>query len=120
VPDFVAAFRARAALLRRIGDVAREMADLEHLARLAEGPDTLRALGTRYVEEKSWLQALAAFRRLRALAEHNGDAELARETTLRIKALMVLCAELDPVVAGATQRDGVRRTLASVARRRGM
>ena len=53
IPGFVPAFRARAALLRRMGQLAREMADLEHLARVAEGPDTLRALAARYVEDSS-------------------------------------------------------------------
>jgi len=37
-----------------------------------------------------------------------------------VRALMVLCAELDPVIAGAGDRDWVRRAVASVARRKGM
>jgi tetratricopeptide (TPR) repeat protein len=120
VPDFVAAFRARAALLRRMGELAREIADLERLARLAEGPDTLRTLAARYVEDRAWPAALATFRRLLAFAERNGDDPLAREATVQARALMVLCAELDPVVAGAMHRDWVRKAIASVARRRGM
>jgi tetratricopeptide (TPR) repeat protein len=120
VPDFVAAFRARAALLHRMGDLAREVADLEHLARLAEGPETLRTLAARYVEDRAWPAALATFRRLVAFAERNGDEQLVRETTVQVRALMVLCAELDPVVAGAARRDWVRKAVASVAKRRGM
>jgi len=119
VPNFVAALRARAALSRRMGEFAREMADLEHLARLAEGPDTLRALAARHVEDRAWPAALATFRRLRVLAERSGDEQLLRETTLQVRALTVLCGDLDPVVAGAGERDWVRRALASVARRRG-
>jgi len=120
IPDFVAAFRGRAALLRRMGEFAREIADLERLARLAEGPDTLRALAARYVEDRAWPAALAAFRRLRVLAERIGDEQLVRESTVQVRALAVLCGELDPVVAGATRRDWVRRAVASVARRRGI
>jgi tetratricopeptide (TPR) repeat protein len=120
VPNFVAAFRARAALLRRMGESAREIADLEHLTRLAEGPDTLRALAARYVENRAWPAALATFRRLRALAEQNGDEQLARESTVPVRALAILGAELDPVIAGLGHRDWVRRALASVAKRRGM
>jgi tetratricopeptide (TPR) repeat protein len=119
VPSFIAAFRARAALLRRMGEFAREVADLEHLARVAEGPDTLRALAARYVEARAWPAALMTFRRLRALAEQSGDEPLGREATVQVRALGVLCAELDPVMAGARHHDWVRRALASVARRRG-
>jgi len=120
VPNFIAAFRARAALLRKMGEFARETADLEHVARLAEGPETLRALATRYIEDKAWPAALATFRRLRVYAERSGDEALAREAALQVRALMVLCAELDPVIAGAGDRDWVRRAVASVARRKGM
>jgi tetratricopeptide (TPR) repeat protein len=120
VPNFVAAFRARAALLRRMGEFAREMADLEHLARVTEGPETLRALGSRYVESKAWPAALATFRRLRALAERSGDEQLIRDSTVQVRALALLCGELDPVVAGSAERGWVRRAVASVARRRGM
>jgi tetratricopeptide (TPR) repeat protein len=120
IPDFVSAFRGRAALLRRMGEFAREMADLERLTRLAEGPDTLRALAARYVEDRAWPAALATFRRLRVLAERTGDEQLVRESTVQVRALAVLCGELDPVVAGAARRDWVRRAVASVARRRGL
>jgi tetratricopeptide (TPR) repeat protein len=120
VPDYVAAFRARAALLRKMGNVAREIADLEHLTRLADGPDALRALATRYAEEKAWAAALATFRRLRAWAEEHGDEAVRRDAHLRVRALMVLAAEIDPVVAGQRDRGAARRTMASIARRGAM
>jgi tetratricopeptide (TPR) repeat protein len=120
VPNFIAAFRARAALLHRIGEAARELADLEHLAHIAEGPDTLRALGNGYVENKAWPAALAVFRRLRAFADEQGDDALTREASLQVRALMLLSAELDPVTSGQSQRGWVRRALASAARRRAM
>ena len=120
VPDFIDAFRARAALLHRMGQTAREIADLEHLARVAEGPDTLRALAARYVENKAWPPALAVFRRLRAWAEQRSDEQLAREATTQVRALLLLSAELDPAMAGGAHRDPTRRALAHIARRRAM
>jgi tetratricopeptide (TPR) repeat protein len=120
VPDYIAAFRARAALLRKTGDFTREIADLEHLARIAEGPDTLRALATRYAEVKAWPAALATFRKLRAWAEEHGDEPLRRDAHLQVRALTVLSAELDPVMAGKVDRGWLRRALASIARRGAM
>jgi tetratricopeptide (TPR) repeat protein len=120
VPNFIAAVRARAALLHRIGEAARELADLERLAHIAEGPDTLRALGHGYIEQKAWPAALAVFRRLRSFAEERGDEALARDAALQVRALMVLSAELDPVAAGRSHHDWVRRAIASAARRRSM
>jgi tetratricopeptide (TPR) repeat protein len=120
IPNFVAALRARAALLRRMGESTREIADLEHVARLTEEPDSLRALAARYVENKAWPAALTMFRCLHVLAEERGDEALVREAALRVRALAVLCGELDPVLAGSAERGPVRRALASVARRRGM
>ncbi|MET0593431.1 MAG: tetratricopeptide repeat protein, partial [Polyangiaceae bacterium] len=120
VPDFIAAFRARAALLRKMGEVSREIADLEHLTRIAEGPDTLRALATRYAEEKAWPAALATFRKLRAWAEEHGDEPVRKAAHLQVRALMVLSAELDPVVAGRADHGWTRRAIANIARRGAM
>ena len=120
VPDYVAAFRARAALLHTMGEVARELADLEHLTRIAEGPDTLRALAARYAEEKAWPASLATFRRLRVWAEDHGDDAVRRDAHLRVRALMVLAAEIDPVVAGRIDHGWARRAMANIARRDAM
>jgi len=120
VPAFVAAFRGRAALLRRLGKRAGEIADLEAVARLAESPETLRELAEGYVEDRSWPAALARWRKILALAEGNADPRWVREATVHIRALVLLCGELDPVADGATRRDWVRRAEASVAKRRGM
>jgi tetratricopeptide (TPR) repeat protein len=120
VPNFAPALRARAALLGRLGQSDRAIADLEAVTRLDEGPEALRDLATRYVELRAWPAALGCWRRMLALAEQIGNDPLSREATLQIKALSVLAAELDPVIAGMTSRDWVRRAEASVAKRRGM
>ena len=120
VPNFAPALRARAALLARLGQSDRAIADLEAVTRIDEGPDALRDLAARYVEMRAWPAALGTWRRMLALAGQIGDEALAREATLQVKALAVLAAELDPVFAGTTSRDWVRRAEASVAKRRGM
>jgi tetratricopeptide (TPR) repeat protein len=120
VPQFLLAFSARAALLHRMGRLDRELSDLETIVRLAESADVLRDLARRYVEDRAWPAALATWRRMLALEEKLGDERAQREATIQIRALVILCAELDPVAGGASSRDWVRRAEASVARRRGM
>jgi tetratricopeptide (TPR) repeat protein len=120
VPNFADALRARAALLSRLGESDRAILDLEAVIRLDDGPGPLRDLAARYIEVRAWPAALGVWRRIVALAEQAGNEPLTREATLQVKALAVLAAELDPVLAGSTSRDWVRRAEASVAKRRGM
>ena len=120
VPDFGAAFRARAALLHRLGDSEREVSDLEAAVRLTDAPDLLRDLAERYVEDRAWPAALATWRKILAATERRSDDGLAHEATIQIRALVILCGELDPVSGGASSRNWVRRSEASVAKRRGM
>jgi len=120
VPEFAEALRARAALLHRMGESVREIADLETAARLTDAPDILSELAQRHVEDGAWPAALATWRKLLALAEKAGDESLTRQANTQIRALVVLCGELDPVVSGTSSHDWVRRAEASVAKRRGM
>jgi len=120
VPDFVPALRARAALLHRLGEYEREMADLETAVRLTDEPDPLRDLAQRHVEDRAWPAALATWRKILVSSERRGDERATREANLQIRALVILCAELDPVFAGGKDRDWVRRAEAAVARRRGL
>jgi tetratricopeptide (TPR) repeat protein len=120
VPEFVAAYRARAALLHKLGESERELADLETAVRLSDAPDPLRDLATRYVEDRAWPAALATWRKMLASAERASDERLLREASVQIRALVILCGELDPVAGGASSRNWVRRAEATVARRRGL
>jgi tetratricopeptide (TPR) repeat protein len=120
VPDFVAALRARAALLHRLGEFDREVSDLEAAVRLTDAPDPLRDLARRYVEDRAWPAALATWRKILASTERRADDRLAHEASVQIRALVILCGELDPVAGGASSRDWVRRSEAMVAKRRGM
>jgi len=120
VPGFAAAFRRRAAVLHRLGDAVHELADLEEAARLTDEPDVLFDLAKRHVEDRAWPAALATWRRVLARSETQGDGRLAQDAKIQIRALTILCGELDPVSDGASSRDWVRRAEASVAKRRGM
>jgi tetratricopeptide (TPR) repeat protein len=120
VPDFVAAYRARAALLHKLGESDRELADLEIAVRLSDAPDPLRDLAQRYAEDRNWPAALATWRKMLVTAERRGDAVLMHEAGVAIRALVILCGELDPVADGATSKNWVRRSEATVARRRGL
>lgn len=120
VPDFAAAFRARAALLHRLGESEREVSDLETAARMSDATDVLRDLAQRYVEDRAWPAALATWRKILVSAEKRSDERLVHDATLQIRALVILCGELDPVAGGATSRDWVRRSEAIVAKRRGL
>src|SRR6185369_9368346 len=101
----------------RVGDATRELADLEEAARLSDAPDVLLDLAERHVQDRAWPAALGTWRRVLALSEAKGDDPLVRRAKVQIRALVVLCAELDPVAGGAASRDWVRRAEASVARR---
>jgi tetratricopeptide (TPR) repeat protein len=120
VPGFVAAFRRRAAVLHRLGDAVHELADLEEAARLTDEPDVLLDLARRHVEDRAWPAALATWRKVLAKTEAKGDRRLVEDARIQIRALGILCSELDPVSEGASSRDWVRRAEASVAKRRGM
>jgi tetratricopeptide (TPR) repeat protein len=117
IPNFAAAYRARAALKRRMGETEAEIEDLEMATKLAETPETLRELAGRYVETKAWPAALATWRRMSAFAEVRGDQALRHEASTKMRALQLLCAELDPVT-GVSQRGWARHSLASIARHR--
>jgi tetratricopeptide (TPR) repeat protein len=117
LPNFAAAYKARAGVKRRMGETASELEDLETATRLSESPESLRDLAARYVEGKAWPAALATWRKMAVLAETHGDEVLRHEASTKMRALQVLCGELDPVT-GITKRGWVRHGLASIARRR--
>jgi hypothetical protein len=77
-------------------------------------------LAKRHVEDRAWPAALATWRRVLAKTETKGDRRLADDARIQIRALSILCSELDPVFDGASSRDWVRRAEATVAKRRGM
>jgi hypothetical protein len=95
---------------------AQATADLAEAVARSPEPARLRLLGTWYVEARTWPAALAVWRSLHASATAAGDADAAREAQLTITALSWLASDTDPVLAGATSPDWVRRSLARTAR----
>ena len=75
------------------------MVDLETAVRLTDEPDPLRDLAGRHVEDRAWPAALATWRKILVSSERRGDERAMREANLQIRALVILCAELDPVFA---------------------
>jgi len=119
VTGFSQAHRARARLRIRQKRLDEALADLEAAASF-EPSDvaTLRELASGYVSVSALPAALAVMRRVAALAEASGEAQVAREAQTRARALSLLIGAVDPVVAGGVGRGVVRKALAGFARRR--
>jgi tetratricopeptide (TPR) repeat protein len=120
LPQSVTFFRSRAALRRKLGKADGELADLEAAARLSDAPEILSDLAQSYVKVRAWPAALAVYRKCLVQAQKLGDERASHDASLHVRALAILCGELDPVALGASSRDWVRRAQASVARRLGI
>jgi tetratricopeptide (TPR) repeat protein len=119
VTGFAEAHRARARLRIRQKRAAEAVADLEAATGL-EPTDiaTLRELGSAYVSAGALPAALAVMRRVAAIAEAAGEAQIAVEARVSGRALSLLLGAVDPVAAGGVGRGPVRSALAATARRR--
>jgi tetratricopeptide (TPR) repeat protein len=116
-PDTAAdAYYARALLRSTQHQRAQATVDLAESVARSPQPERLRLLGSWYVEARTWPAALAVWRTLHAVAAARGDAEEAREAQLTVTALSWLVSDTDPVLAGASSPDWVRRSLARTAR----
>jgi tetratricopeptide (TPR) repeat protein len=110
------AYYARA-LLRRASQRRREaLADLAESVALSPEPGRLRVLGGWYVQARLWPAALAIWRALAAEAEANGSEAERGEARLTVTALSWLASDADPVLAGESSNDWVRRSLSRAAR----
>ncbi len=115
VVGFASARLARAHLLATLHRMNEAIGDLEVAS--IERPDDealLDELTRAYVTSGALPAALASTRRLVALAERRGDPRAAEAARLRLKALAMLVAEIDPVMAGRRGRGPVRRAIADV------
>jgi len=110
------AYYARA-LLRSAEQRRREaIADLAESVALAPKPERLRVLGGWYVEARTWPAALAIWRALAVSAAATGNEAELREARITVAALTWLAGDADPVLAGVSSNDWVRRSLARAAR----
>lgn len=111
------AYYARALLRNASHQRAEATLDLAESVARAPRPERLRLLAGWYVEARTWPAALALWRALQAGAVQAGDVAGEREARLTIAALGWLAGDTDPVLAGDTSPDWVRRSLARAARR---
>jgi tetratricopeptide (TPR) repeat protein len=112
-----AALAGRARARRALGRETEAFRDLEASLELEPDKARMKALAEWYVERRAWPAALSAWRRLYAAL---GDANSPErdEARLRIRALAVLAADSDPVLAGRSGEAGwVRQAFASIANR---
>lgn len=117
IPGFAEGLTARAELFARNHRLDEAVASF--LAVLALKPDdvtTLRRLVAVAPLGGLFPVALAAARRLSAIARVQGDTALASEMIREARALVRLVAEADPVRGGAGSREGARRALARLSR----
>jgi Flp pilus assembly protein TadD len=104
---------ARAHLLAALHRMPEAVADLE--VAVAEEPDDaalLDELARAYVTTGAMPAALAATRRLALLDDRRADVHGAQGARLKLKALELLVADLDPVIAGRRGRGPVRQAIA--------
>jgi tetratricopeptide (TPR) repeat protein len=111
------AYYARALLRNASHQRAAATLDLTESVARAPRPERLQLLAGWYVEARAWPAALAVWRALQASAAQTGDAAGERDARLTIAALAWLAGDTDPVLAGGTSPDWVRRSLARAARR---
>lgn len=118
VPSLRAALAGRARARWALG--VREAALQEMEAYLAFEPSAIamRELGDWYGEEGRTPAQLATWRRLLVLATDAGDAALAREARIKVRALQILVGPADPAVA-PVDPNAARRVIAGVAKRGG-
>ena len=110
------AYYARSQLRSLAKRRAEALGDLAASVALSPQPERVRVLAGWYVEARLWPAALALWRTLAANAEATGDQAELREARLTVAALSWLASDTDPVLAGASSSDWVRRSLARSAR----
>jgi tetratricopeptide (TPR) repeat protein len=116
-PDSTAIGYFARGMLRNAAHRRREAtADVAEAVALSPQPVWLRVLGGWYVEAQLWPAALATWRALAAQAEAAGNQAELREARLTVVALSWLASDTDPVLAGMSSNDWVRRSLSRAAR----
>ncbi len=109
------AYYARSQLRSLARRRAEALADLAESVALSPVPERERVLAGWYVEARLWPPALAMWRALAAHAELTGDQAKLREARVTVAALSWLASDTDPVLAGVSSTDWVRRSLARSA-----
>jgi tetratricopeptide (TPR) repeat protein len=123
LPGSVVIVLARARVRRLAGKLPDAADDLAR-ARVAIGNDGSKLERELLVETITLkrLQGepaaqLAAWRRLLAIARHDGDATAIKEASIQARALGMYMGEVDPALLGRRDPDAVRKALAAIAKR---
>lgn len=117
LPALRAARLGRAYVRRALG--ARAEAVDDSLMGGDEDPAAMRVLAGWYGEEGQTPAQLSVWRRIAARAEATADAVLLHEARTTVRALLILVGPADPAAAPATEDRGVRRLVATLARKGG-
>lgn len=117
LPGLRTARLGRAYVRRALGARAEAIDDL--LTGGDEDPAAMRVLAGWYGEEGQTPAQLAVWRRIKARAEAMPDAALLHEARTMVRALLILVGPADPAATPANDDRGVRRLLASLARKGG-
>jgi tetratricopeptide (TPR) repeat protein len=105
----------RALLRRRLGRGEEAVRDLQTALDVDGAPEALKALANWYVQRRDWPAALAAWRRIFALAVRNANRDEMTEAELSVRALSVLAGETDVVLHVPPSSGWVRRSLSKIA-----
>jgi len=117
LPALRAARLARAYVRRALGARAEAVDDL--LTGGDDDPAAMRVLAGWYAEEGQTPAQLAVWRRIAARAESMPDAVLLHEARTMVRALLIIVGPADPAAAPAVDDKGVRRLVATLARKGG-
>lgn len=117
LPSLRAARLARAYVRRALGARSEAVDDL--LTGGEDDPAAMRVLAGWYAEEGQTPAQLAIWRRIAARAESMPDAVLLHEARTMVQALLVIVGPADPAAAPSVDDKGVRRLIATIARKGG-
>lgn len=117
LPGLRAARLGRAYVRRALGARAEAIDDL--LTGGEDDPAAMRVLAGWYGEEGQTPAQLAVWRRIAARAAAAPDAVLLHEARTMVRALLILVGPADPAATPATEDRGVRRLVATLARKGG-
>jgi len=117
LPGLRAARLGRAYVRRALGARTEAVDDL--LTGGDEDPAAMRILAGWYGEEGQTPAQLAVWRRIAARADATADAVLLHEARTTVRALLILVGPADPAATPATDDRGVRRLVATLARKGG-
>jgi tetratricopeptide (TPR) repeat protein len=118
VPSLRKALAGRARVRWKLGLHDAATNEMESYLVYETSTPELRELGDWYGEDGRTPAQLSVWRRILVVASDAGDATLAREARIKVRALQILVGPADPVAA-PIEPSAARRMIATVAKRGG-